>query len=180
MKVTPMAIRDVLLLEPRVYEDERGLFYESFNKRVFFECSGLDVSFVQENHSRSRKSVLRGMHFQSIHSQGKLLRVIRGSVFDVAVDLRRSSPTFGNWVGVELDESSHRLLWIPAGFAHGFQVTSECADVIYKTTAYYSPADECCLAWNDPDVSIVWPDSQPILSAKDQSGLRFIDLDGYS
>ena len=180
MKVTPTAIEDVLLLEPHIYEDDRGLFYESFNQRVFFEKTGLDVSFVQENHSHSRKGVLRGMHFQSDHPQGKLVRVLRGAISDVAVDLRRSSSTFGRWVGIELNASSNCSLWIPPGFAHGFQVTSEGADVLYKTTDYYFPADECCLAWNDPDLSIAWPDLDPVLSAKDKNGRRLVDLQGYS
>ena len=144
---------------------------ESYNARVFHEATGLDVSFVQDNHSRSGKGVLRGLHYQIQQSQGKLVRVVRGSVFDVVVDLRRSSPTFGQWVGVELSEENHRQFWIPPGFAHGFLVTSDSADFLYKTTDYYAPEHERSLAWNDPDVGVAWPlDAAPQLSAKDVAG----------
>lgn len=171
MKVTPTAIPDVLLIEPRVFGDARGFFFESFNRRSFREATGLDADFVQDNHSRSAKGVLRGLHYQIQQPQGKLVRVVRGAVFDVAVDLRKSSSTFGRWVGVELSEDNHRQLWMPAGFAHGFLVLSESADFLYKTTDYYAPAHERCIAWNDPDIGIEWPaDVQPRLSEKDMRG----------
>jgi dTDP-4-dehydrorhamnose 3,5-epimerase len=158
LKVTPTAIPGVLILEPRVFGDERGFFLESFNQRAFNEATGLDMTFVQDNHSRSAKGVLRGLHYQlPPHEQGKLVRVVRGSVFDVAVDIRRDSPTFGKWVGVELSEDNHRQLWIPPGLAHGFLVTSESADLLYKTTNFYTPAAERGLRWDDPFVGITWP-----------------------
>lgn len=158
LKVTPTAIPGVLILEPRVFGDERGFFLESFNQRAFNEATGLDVQFVQDNHSRSAKGVLRGLHYQlPPHEQGKLVRVVRGSVFDVAVDIRRDSPTFGKWVGVELSEDNHRQLWIPPGLAHGFLVTSESADFLYKASNYYAPAAERGLRWDDPSVGIEWP-----------------------
>jgi dTDP-4-dehydrorhamnose 3,5-epimerase len=172
MQVTPTAIPDVLLIEPRVFGDARGFFFESYNARAFAQATGLNVSFVQDNHSRSARGVLRGLHYQIKQPQGKLVRVVRGSVYDVAVDLRRSSPTFGQWVGVELSEDNHRQLWIPPGFAHGFVVTSESADFLYKTTDYYAPAYERCIVWNDPALGIRWPlQGAPQLSAKDQAGL---------
>ncbi len=173
MKVTPTAIPDVLIIEPKVFGDERGFFFESFNQKAFNEATGLDVNFVQDNHSRSAKGVLRGLHYQIRQPQGKLVRVVRGSVFDVAVDLRRSSPTFGQWVGVQLSEGDHRQLWVPPGFGHGFLVTSESADFLYKTTDYYAPEHERCVAWNDPSIGIRWPleDSEPSLSGKDRLGL---------
>lgn len=169
LKVTPTAIPGVLILEPRVFGDERGFFLESFNQRAFNEATGLDLQFVQDNHSRSAKGVLRGLHYQlPPHEQGKLVRVVRGSVFDVAVDIRRDSPTFGKWVGVELSEDNHRQLWIPPGLAHGFLVTSESADFLYKTTAYYMPEAERCIRWNDTTLGIEWPlNTTPTLSAKD-------------
>ncbi len=172
MKVTPTAIPDVLIIEPKVFGDERGFFYESFNQRAFNEATGLDVNFVQDNHSRSAKGVLRGLHYQVQQPQGKLVRVVRGTVFDVAVDIRKSSVTFGQWVGMELSEENHRQLWVPAGFAHGFVVVSESADFLYKTTDYYYPAHERCLMWNDTDLKITWPDtSTPTsLSNKDKQG----------
>lgn len=158
LQVTPTAIPGVLILEPKRFGDERGFFLESFNQRAFNEATGLDVQFVQDNHSRSAKGVLRGLHYQlPPHAQGKLVRVVRGSVFDVAVDIRRDSPTFGQWVGVELSEDNHRQLWIPPGLAHGFLVTSESADFLYKTTDYYAPAAERGLRWDDPTVGIAWP-----------------------
>lgn len=179
MKATPTAIPEVLVLEPQVFGDERGFFLESYNKRVFAQVTGWDGEFVQDNHSRSRRGVLRGMHFQVEQPQGKLVRVAQGTIFDVVVDLRRSSPSFGHWVGVTLDASSHAQLWIPPGFAHGFQVTSEFADLLYKTTDYYAPAAERCLAWNDPELAIAWPLTDPILSAKDQAGKRLSEVETY-
>ena len=173
MKVTRTEIPDVLVLEPKVFGDARGFFLESYNEKVFREATGLGVTFVQDNHSRSGKGVLRGMHYQLKHAQGKLVRVVRGSVFDVAVDVRRSSPTFGKWVGVELSEENHRQFWIPPGFAHGFIVLSDSADFLYKATDYYAPEHERCIAWDDPEIGIVWPDvgAAPLLSEKDRRGL---------
>ena len=180
MKVTPTGLPEVLLLEPRVFGDARGFFLESYNARTFRELSGLDVEFVQDNHSRSARGVLRGLHYQLRQAQGKLVRVVRGSVFDVAVDLRRSSPRFGQWVGVELSEDNHRQLWVPPGFGHGFLVLSETADFLYKTTDYYAPEHERCIAWNDPDIGIDWPlQSPPVLSAKDAQGSRLADAEVY-
>ncbi|MBL8459233.1 dTDP-4-dehydrorhamnose 3,5-epimerase [Zoogloea sp.] len=171
MKVIPTAIAGPLILEPKVFGDARGFFMESYNARVFREATGLDVDFVQDNHSRSGRGVLRGLHYQIQQSQGKLVRVVRGSVFDVVVDLRRASPTFGKWVGAELSEENNRQFWIPPGFAHGFLVTSDSADFLYKTTDYYAPEHERSLAWNDPDVGVAWPlDAAPLLSAKDLAG----------
>ncbi len=176
MKVTPTAIPDVLIIEPRVFGDSRGFFYESFNQKAFNDATGLDVSFVQDNHSRSAKGVLRGLHYQIRQPQGKLVRVVRGAVFDVAVDLRKGSATFGKWVGVELNEANNRQLWIPQGFAHGFLVTSESADFLYKTTDYYAPQHERCIAWNDPTLDIRWPiDQLPSLSLKDMDGRSLLD-----
>jgi dTDP-4-dehydrorhamnose 3,5-epimerase len=172
MKVTPTAIPDVLVFEPKVFGDARGFFLESFNRKGFREAVGADVEFVQDNHSRSSRGVLRGLHYQLQQPQGKLVRVTRGAVFDVAVDIRRSSPTFGKWVGVELSEDNHRHVWIPAGFAHGFLVLSESADFLYKTSDYYAPAHERCIAWNDPALGIEWPCTEPpLVSAKDALGL---------
>jgi len=173
VKVTPTAIPDVLIIEPKVFGDARGFFYESFNGKAFDEAVGRHVEFVQDNHSRSTRGVLRGLHYQIQQPQGKLVRVARGAVFDVAVDIRKSSPTFGKWVGVELSEDNHRQLWVPPGFAHGFVVTSESADFLYKTTEFYAPAHERCIAWNDPALGIVWPDLglAPQLSAKDSGGV---------
>ncbi len=169
MRVTATALSEVLLLEPQVFGDDRGFFLESYNKRRFDEAAGRDVSFVQDNHSRSSKGVLRGLHFQlPPNAQGKLIRVIAGAIFDVAVDVRRSSPTFGQWIGEELSAENKRQLWIPEGFAHGFLTLSDTADVLYKASAFYSPADEGSIAWNDPDVAIAWPlDGEPLLSGKD-------------
>lgn len=172
MKVIPTAIPDVLIIEPKVFGDARGFFFESFNSKVFHQATGLDVQFVQDNHSRSAKGVLRGLHYQIQQPQGKLVRVVRGAVFDVAVDIRKSSPTFGQWVGVELTEDNHRQLWMPPGLAHGFLVTSDSADFLYKTTDYYAPEFERCIVWNDPTINIRWPfDSEPQLSAKDNAGV---------
>jgi dTDP-4-dehydrorhamnose 3,5-epimerase len=170
--VTPTAIPDVLLLEPKVFGDSRGFFFESFNEQDFAQATGLNVKFVQDNHSRSAKGVLRGLHYQLQQPQGKLVRVVRGAVFDVAVDIRRSSPTFGHWAGCELSENNHRQLWVPPGFAHGFVVLSDSADFLYKTTDYYAPAHEHCIAWNDPDIGIEWPAGmEPQLSEKDMTGM---------
>jgi dTDP-4-dehydrorhamnose 3,5-epimerase len=168
VKAIPAAIPDVLILEPRVFRDERGFFLESYNKRSFREATGLDVEFVQDNHSSSRGGVLRGLHYQVRYPQGKIVRVIAGEVFDVAVDLRRSSPTFGKWTGLNLDAASRRMAWIPPGFAHGFLVLSDRADMVYKATDYYAPAHERRLLWNDPELGIRWPlQGPPILSDKD-------------
>lgn len=171
MKVAPTAIPDVMVLEPRVFGDARGFFYESFNQKVFRDATGLELPFVQDNHSRSARGVLRGLHYQVKQAQGKLVRVTRGAVFDVAVDLRRSASTFGKWVGVELSEENHRQMWVPPGFAHGFLVLSESADFLYKTTDYYAPEYERCIAWNDPAIGIEWPAGvAPKLSDKDSRG----------
>ena len=172
MNVIPTALPEVLIVEPKVFGDARGFFFESFNQRVFQEKTGLDLEFVQDNHSRSSQGVLRGLHYQIQQPQGKLVRVARGSVFDVAVDIRRSSPRFGQWVGVELSEDNHRQMWIPPGFAHGFVVTSESADFLYKTTDYYAPEHERCILWSDSQINIHWPQLNHLkLSAKDQAGL---------
>ena len=169
--VIQTAIPDVLILEPKVFGDSRGFFFESFNAKDFADATGLSVNFVQDNHSKSAKGVLRGLHYQLQQAQGKLVRVTQGKVFDVAVDIRKSSPTFGKWVGCELSDANHRQFWVPAGFAHGFVVMSESADFLYKTTDYYAPAYEKCIAWNDPSIGIEWPEGiTPLLSAKDQQG----------
>ncbi|MGJ7612735.1 MULTISPECIES: dTDP-4-dehydrorhamnose 3,5-epimerase [unclassified Variovorax] len=181
MKATPTAIPDVLVIEPKVFGDARGFFFESFNQKAFDEAVGHHVDFVQDNHSRSVKGVLRGLHYQIQQPQGKLVRVVRGTVLDVAVDIRRKSPTFGKWVSQELSEENHKQLWVPAGFAHGFLVLSDTADFLYKTTDYYAPANERCIAWNDPAIAIVWPDLQSdfVLSAKDQTGRRLADAEVF-
>lgn len=172
MKATPTAIPDVLLIEPKVFGDSRGYFYESWNRRTFLEL-GIDAEFVQDNQSRSQRDVLRGLHYQIEHAQGKLIRVVSGEVFDVAVDLRRSSPTFGKWVGFRLSAEDRRMAWIPPGFAHGFCVTSESAEFLYKTTDYYSPEHERALLWNDPQLGIEWPlQGEPIVAAKDAAAPR--------
>ena len=171
MKVTPTAIADVLIIEPKVFGDARGFFFESFNQKAFNEATGLNVNFVQDNHSRSARGVLRGLHYQVKQPQGKLVRVVRGAVFDVTVDIRKGSPTFGKWVGTEMTEDKHQQIWVPAGFAHGVMVLSESADFLYMTTDYYAPQHERCIAWNDPDIGIAWPAGlAPSLSAKDQMG----------
>jgi dTDP-4-dehydrorhamnose 3,5-epimerase len=170
MKVTRTAIEGLLILEPKVFGDERGFFLEGFNQKAFDAAVGAPVRFVQDNHSRSSRGVLRGLHYQlPPHAQGKLVRVTQGSVFDVAVDLRRGSPSFGRWVGVELSGSNHKQLWLPPGMAHGFLVTSDSADFLYKTTAYYAPEAERAVRWDDPAIGIEWPalDREPLLSAKD-------------
>jgi dTDP-4-dehydrorhamnose 3,5-epimerase len=179
MRVTTTALPGVLVLEPKIFGDERGFFCESFNQRAFDAAIGMHVDFVQDNHSRSGRGVLRGLHFQTPpHAQGKLVRVVRGSVFDVAVDIRRSSATFGRWIGIELTEQSHKQVWIPGGFAHGFLVTSECADFLYKTTAYYAPQAEGSLRWDDPTLAIQWPlqGAAPILALKDAAAPTLAEL----
>jgi dTDP-4-dehydrorhamnose 3,5-epimerase len=173
VKVTPTRLPEVLVIEPQVFSDERGFFMESYNEAAFAQATGVTARFVQDNHSRSMHAVLRGLHYQIRQPQGKLVRVTAGRVFDVAVDMRRSSPRFGRWAGVELGEDNRRQLWIPPGFAHGFLVLSESADFLYKTTDYYAPQFECTLAWNDPEVGVQWPlaalQRAPSLSAKDAS-----------
>jgi dTDP-4-dehydrorhamnose 3,5-epimerase len=180
--VTATRLPEVRIIEPRVFGDARGFFLESWNQRVFDEAIGQSVHFVQDNHSRSAQGVLRGMHYQLTQPQGKLVRVVSGRVFDVAVDMRRDSPRLGQWAGVELSADNHRMLWIPPGFAHGFLVMSESADFLYKATAYYAPQDEHTLAWDDPDVAIDWPleaGRAPQISAKDQAGARLADAPLY-
>jgi len=175
MKALPTPIDGLLVLEPKVFGDERGFFMESYNQRMFRELTGTEPDFVQDNHSRSARGVLRGLHYQLQQPQGKLVRVTSGVVFDVAVDLRRASPTFGRWHGVELSGENKRQFWVPAGFAHGFVVLSESADFLYKTTDFYAPQHERCIAWNDPTLAIDWHlgGIEPTLSAKDLAGLRF-------
>lgn len=174
MRATPTAIADVLRLEPKVFGDDRGFFYESFNEKAFREATGLDVHFVQDNHSKSARNVLRGLHYQVQQPQGKLVRVVQGEVFDVAVDIRKGSKTYGQWVGEILSAENKRQLWIPAGLAHGFVVLSETAEFLYKTTDYYAPAHERCIAWNDPELAIAWPiEGAPVLSGKDAAGMAF-------
>ena len=174
MKATPTRIPDVLLIEPKVFGDDRGFFFESFNRRAFHEATGLNVDFVQDNHSKSARNVLRGLHYQLAQPQGKLVRVTQGEVFDVAVDIRKGSPTYGQWVGEILSAENKKQLWIPAGLAHGFVVLSETAEFLYKTTDYYAPQHERCIAWNDPDLAIAWPiEGPPLLSAKDAAGAAF-------
>jgi len=180
MKVIRTEIPDVVIFEPKVFGDTRGFFFESFNRKAFREAVDLDLDFVQDNHSRSSRGVLRGLHYQIEQPQGKLVRVVRGAVFDVAVDLRKSSPTFGRWEGTELTEENHRQLWIPPGFAHGFVVLSESADFLYKTTDYYAPEHERCIAWNDPAIGIAWPfDGEPKLSEKDKRGVSLAEAEVY-
>lgn len=181
MNVISTPIDGVLVIEPKVFGDERGFFYESFNQRAFNEATGTNHAFVQDNHSRSVKGVLRGMHYQTQQAQGKLVRVVRGAVYDVAVDIRRNSPTFGQWYGLELSEENRRQLWIPPGLAHGFLVLSDAAEFLYKTTDYYAPQYEASLAWNDSSVGVAWPMqqygiAQPTLSAKDQVGKALHDV----
>ena len=182
MKVIPTAIPDLLILEPKVFGDARGFFMESYNATVFHDATGLSPNFVQDNHSRSGKGVLRGLHYQIEQAQGKLVRVTRGAVFDVAVDLRQSSPTFGQWVGIELSEENNRQFWIPPGFAHGFLVTSDSADFLYKTTDYYAPQFERSLAWNDPTVGVAWPleGITPLLSAKGLAGKPLAECEKFA
>ena len=180
MKATRLAIPDVVLIEPKVFGDARGFFFESFNQKAFNEATGTNHAFVQDNHSRSSQGVLRGLHYQIQPPQGKLVRVARGRVWDVAVDIRKSSPTFGQWVGAELSEDNQHQLWVPPGFAHGFVVLSESADFLYKTTDYYAPEHERCIAWNDPQLAIAWPIAgAPSLSAKDMQGFAFAQAPVY-
>ncbi|MCY1213055.1 dTDP-4-dehydrorhamnose 3,5-epimerase [compost metagenome] len=181
MKIVETRLTDVLVLEPKVFGDERGFFFESFNARTFAEATGERRDFVQDNHSRSQRGVLRGLHYQIQHPQGKLVRVIQGEVFDVAVDVRRNSPTFGRWAGIILSAENKRQLWVPEGFAHGFLVLSETAEVLYKTTDYYTPEHERCIRWDDPDLAIDWPlAGAPQLSAKDKAGVNFKDADLFA
>lgn len=176
MQAVNTELPDMIILEPRVFGDQRGFFFESFNARSFADATGLQREFVQDNHSRSAKGVLRGLHYQVQQAQGKLVRVTAGEVYDVAVDLRRSSPTFGKWSGNLLSAENKRQLWVPEGFAHGFVVLSEFAEFLYKTTDYYAPEHERCIRWDDPTLAIDWPlDGAPQLSAKDQAGLSFVD-----
>ncbi|MBW5803226.1 dTDP-4-dehydrorhamnose 3,5-epimerase [Burkholderia sp. COPS] len=176
--VTATALPEVKLIEPKVFGDARGYFYESFNAREFAEHVAPGFEFVQDNHSRSAKGVLRGLHYQIEHTQGKLVRVVEGEVFDVAVDVRRSSHNFGKWVGVTLSADNHRQLWVPPGFAHGFLVVSESAQFLYKTTDYWFPEHERSIVWNDPDIGIAWPlDGEPLLAVKDAAGMRLMDAD---
>lgn len=176
MQIIKTSIPEVIIFEPKVFGDERGFFFESFNAKVFEQATGLNVNFVQDNHSKSAKNVLRGLHYQIEQAQGKLVRVTQGEVFDVAVDLRESSATFGQWEGTRLSGENKRQMWIPPGFAHGFLVLSETAEFLYKTTDFYAPQHECCLKWDDPSVGIDWPlQDTPILSAKDSVGLSLQD-----
>lgn len=179
MKITPLAIPDVLLIEPKVFGDERGFFYESFNQQAFNAATGLDPQFVQDNHSKSARNVLRGLHYQlPPKAQGKLVRVIAGEVFDVAVDIRKDSPTFGKWVGEFLSADNKRQMWIPPRLAHGFLVLSETAEFLYKATDYWAPELERGICWNDPDLAIAWPlTGEPVLSAKDVHGISLAGLD---
>jgi len=180
MKVIPTPIPDVLVMEPRVFGDARGFFLESYNRRAFAEATGLDPDFVQDNHSRSVRGVLRGLHYQIRQPQGKLVRVVAGQVFDVAVDLRKNSPTFGQWVGEYLSAENKRMMWIPEGFAHGFIALSEHAEFLYKTTDYYAPEYERCIRWDDPTIRIDWPfDGPPQLSGKDMQGMALGDAEVF-
>ena len=181
MRITPTAIAEVLLIEPKVFGDDRGFFFESFNLRAFREAARLAGDFVQDNHSRSARNVLRGLHYQIRQPQGKLVRVTSGEVFDVAVDIRRASPTFGRWVGQVLSAENKRQLWIPPGFAHGFVVLSEAAELLYKTTDYWAPEHERCIRWDDSDLAIAWPAiaGDPLLSAKDGAGASFADAEVF-
>lgn len=180
MKSTKLAIPEVVLFEPKVFGDERGYFFESFNQRQFEEAIGRSVTFVQDNHSRSAQHVLRGLHYQIQRAQGKLVRVVQGAVFDVAVDMRKSSPTYGQWVGEVLSAENKKQLWVPEGFAHGFYTLSESAEFLYKTTDYYSPAFERCVRWDDPDLRIDWPTTnKPIVSTKDKVGSDFSSAEAF-
>lgn len=182
MQVIRTAIPDLLILEPKVFGDARGFFMESYNARSFQDATGIAAEFVQDNHSRSQRGVLRGLHYQIEHAQDKLVRVVSGRVFDVAVDMRRASPTFGKWVGVELSEDNHRQFWVPKGFAHGFLVLSESADFLYKTTDYYAPEFERSLAWDDPTVAVEWPLTgiTPLLSGKDKAGKPLAECETFA
>ena len=180
MRVTPTAIAGVLVIEPRVFSDARGFFFESFNERAFAAEAGITAKFVQDNHSRSVRNTLRGLHYQIQQPQGKLVRVVAGEIFDVVVDLRRSSPTFGKWVGNYLSAESKEMMWIPPGLAHGFAVLSDYADFLYKTTDYWAPQHERTLLWNDPELAIAWPlEGEPILAAKDRAGKRLSEAEVF-
>jgi len=180
MNFTRLEIPDVVLIEPKVFGDDRGFFYESFNRKVFAQGTGVDPDFVQDNHSRSSRGVLRGLHYQIQQAQGKLVRVVQGRVFDVAVDLRRTAPTFGKWVGAELSGENKHMLWVPPGFAHGFVTLSDTAEFLYKTTDYYAPAHERSLLWSDPQIGIRWPiDFEPVLAKKDAAGLLLRDAEVF-
>ncbi len=181
MNVVSTTIPDVVVIEPKVFGDARGFFYESFNQKQFEALTGVSKQFVQDNHSRSARNVLRGLHYQVRQPQGKLVRVIAGEVFDVVVDIRRSSPTFGKWFGLNLSADNKRMLWIPEGFAHGFVVLSEYAEFLYKTTDYWAPEHERSIMWNDPDLAIEWPlDGEPLLSAKDKAGKPFREAEVFA
>lgn len=180
MHVVKTKISEVLLIEPKVFGDDRGFFFESFNAQRFAEAVGTPVEFVQDNHSKSANGVLRGLHYQVKQPQAKLVRVVAGEVFDVAVDLRKSSPSFGHWVGAVLSAENKRQMWIPAGFAHGFVVTSESAEFLYKTTDYWAPVHERCIAWNDPAIGIDWPVAHPLLSDKDRLGKSLADAEIFA
>lgn len=181
MSFTKLEIPDVVVFEPKVFGDDRGFFFESFNQRNFEEAVGVSVDFVQDNHSMSTRNVLRGLHYQIEQPQGKLVRVVQGEVFDVAVDIRKSSPTYKQWVGIHLSAENKKQLWIPAGFAHGFIVLSDKAEFLYKTTNYYAPEHERCILWNDPELAIQWPvDSTPILSGKDAKGATMGQADVFA
>ena len=176
MNIIQTKIPDVIIFEPKIFGDDRGFFYESFNASAFQQATGLKVNFVQDNHSKSAKNVLRGLHYQIEQAQGKLVRVTQGEVFDVAVDMRASSATFGQWVGEKLSAENKRQMWVPPGFAHGFLVLSDAAEFLYKTTDFYAPQHECCLMWNEPSIGVEWPlQGMPILSAKDNLGLSLQD-----
>ena len=180
MNVSPTALPEVLILEPKVFGDDRGFFYESYNQQRFADATGVSATFVQDNHSRSEKNVLRGLHYQIQQPQGKLVRVIAGEVFDVAVDIRKSSPNFGKWVGFNLSAKNKLMAWVPPGFAHGFLVLSESAEFLYKTTDYYAPQFERSILWNDPTVDIVWPIvGEAILSAKDKNAARLASAEVF-
>jgi dTDP-4-dehydrorhamnose 3,5-epimerase len=180
MKVTPTAIPEVLVLEPQVFGDDRGFFFESFNARRFEQATGVAANFVQDNHSKSARNVLRGLHYQIRQPQGKLVRVLQGSIYDVVVDMRRSSPFFGRWVGVELSAENRCQIWVPAGFAHGFVVTSDTAECLYKTTDYWAPEHERSIIWNDPELAIEWPlTGAPMLSGKDSQGKLLADAESF-
>lgn len=176
MKVVNTKLKDCLIIEPDIYEDDRGFFLETFEIEKYKKDAGIDLPFVQDNYSRSKKGVLRGLHFQNNHPQGKLVRVVRGSVFDVAVDLRINSPTYGEWESIELSENNKKQFWIPPNFAHGFLVTSDIADFEYKCTNSYHPNDEGCIIWNDSNLNITWPTIDPILSTKDMNGKKFKEI----
>lgn len=181
MRATPTAIADVLVIEPKVFGDERGFFFESYNERTFAQATGITAKFVQDNHSRSVKNTLRGLHYQIQQAQGKLVRAVVGEVFDVVVDIRRSSPTFGKWVGVRLSAENKNMMWIPPGLAHGFSVLSDYADFLYKTTDYWAPQHERTLLWNDPELAIAWPlAGEPILAAKDRVGKRLSEAEVFN